>query len=347
MRKTGIFILLLLISLSCLTACSGRETTIESGTLPLSEFEPVTGIVEGRTDIYLIVKLVDSSYWQVIINGVKDAGEALGCNVYCGGTTNEIDWKGQRKLIEEAMARNADAIILAPDDSIELAPDIENIHEAGIPVVLIDTAANTESYDICYMTDNLLAGQNAAREMLRQLNSCGHSESESLCVGIMAGMATSQTINERLAGFYKYWSENAPDNWTIASDIMNCNGNIDIGDELAESFLKEHPDAYGLYGTNNGPTRVLCNIVREKSRTDIVVVGFDFSDEMKELIESPDYCASTMLQRQYDMGSRAVGSVLSILKGDVPPIRFEDTGVVTVNSDTLTDPDVEELLKHN
>ena len=347
MRRIGIFILSLLLSLSCLTACSKGDAPAEAGPLPLSEFEPVTGIVEGRTDIYLIVKLVDSSYWQVMINGVKDAGEALGCNVYCGGTTNEIDWKGQRKLIEEALSRNADAIILAPDDSIELAPDIENIHNAGIPIVLIDTAANTESYDICYMTDNLLAGQNAAREMLRQLHARGRLEDEKLCVGIMVGMATSQTINERLAGFYKYWFENAPVNWTIASDIMNCNGNIDIGDELAEDFLKEHPNTCGLYGTNNGPTRVLCNIVKDKSRTDIVVVGFDFSDEMKELIESPDYCASTMLQRQYDMGSKAVGSVLSILKGDIQPIRFEDTGVVTVNRDTLTDPDVEELLKHN
>lgn len=347
MRRSGIYILLILITLSCLTACSRGEAPIETGALPLKDFEPVTEIVEGRTDIYLIVKLVDSSYWQVMINGVKDAGDALGCNVYCGGTTNEIDWMGQRKLIGEALSRNADAIILAPDDSIELAPDIEKIHNAGIPIVLIDTAANTESYDICYMTDNLLAGQNAAREMLNQLHECGHTDDEELCVGIMAGMATSQTINERLAGFYKYWTENAPGSWTIASDIMNCNGNIDIGDELAEAFLKAHPDTYGLYGTNNGPTRVLCNIVRDKSRTDIVVVGFDFSDEMKELIESPDYHASTMLQRQYDMGSRAVGSVLSILEGEFPAIRFEDTGVVTVNRDTLTDPDVEELLKHN
>ncbi len=347
MKKTGIIIFLICMCVLCITACSGKSTATSDAPPPISPFEPLTEIKEDRSDVYLIVKVVDSSYWQGIINGVRDAGVARECNVYCGGTTIETDWPGQHNLIEEALLRGADAIILSPDDSVELVPDIERIHNAGIPIILIDTAANTESFDFCYMTDNLLAGQRAASEMIRQLLNTGHDRDSELSVGIMIGTAASQTINERLAGFYKYWTENAPRKWKILSDIMNCKGDMDYGHELAVDFLKNHPDVAGLYSTNNGPTKVVCSVIKEEFRPEIVIVGFDYSDEMKELIESPGYNASTMLQRQYDMGSRAVDMALQILNGTTPPIKFVDTGIVTVNRDTLSDPGIVEVLNRN
>ena len=348
MRKIKIFIILISIMLFAgITGCSATKDGKADPSPVLNHFEPITDIEEGRRNIYLIVKIVESDYWQVIINGAMDAGRAYGVNVYCGGTSMETDWKGQQVLINEALEAKADAVILAPDDSVELAYDIERIHDMGIPIILIDTAANTNSFDICYMTDNLLAGQNAAHEMLDQLHNAGHTDEQALNVGIMVGQSASQTINERLAGFFQYWTKNAPDNWTISTDIMNCNGNIDLGGEMAREFLKNNPDTAGLYATNNGPTRALCQTVAETGRSDVVVVGFDFSDEMKSLIESPDFRASTMLQRQYDMSYKGVMTALDLLNHKQPDIKFEDTGIVTVNSDTLTDPDVVEVLKHN
>ena len=348
MKKIRAFVLsILLFAMTCLTACSKEAEEAAAAGPDIAHFKPLNEISEGNRNIYLIVRLMDSSYWQVIINGAMDAGNANGVNVYCGGTNIETDWQGQRILIEEALAAGADAIILAPNDSVELASDIEKIHDMGIPVVLVDTAANTSSFDICYMTDNLLAGQKAAEEMLAQLHNAGHTEDTGLSVGIMVGQSTSQTINERLAGFFQYWSNNAPDNWIISTDIMNCNGNIDLGGQLTTDFLKKHPDTAGLYGTNNGPTRALCRTVNEQERNDIIIVGFDFSDEIKSLIESPDCRASTMLQRQYDMSYRGITTAIDLLDRRQPDIKFEDTGVITVNNDTLTDPEVVEVLKHN
>lgn len=340
------FVVLVLFIMLMLCSCSENEVP-KTQDYSVPEFVPLTEIVDGRSDIYLITKVLDSNYWDVVEKGAKEAGEELGCNVYLSGTNNEMDWEIQGKLLDKCVSLGADAIILAPDDSIELAPKIEEIHSQNIPVILVDTAVNTEAYDICYMTDNLLAGNRAAEEMLNQLRSLGYSESEEITVGILAGSGTSQTINERLAGFYQYWTINAPNSWTIISDIKNCNGDVELGGELVESLMTDYPELKGLYGTNNGPTKAIAKTVSERKAGDMVIVGFDYSDEIKSLIESSDYHASTILQRQYYMSYKGVWSALDIIRGLGTDIKFEDTGVVTVNHNNLSDPDVKSLIENN
>ncbi|MBR4175178.1 MAG: substrate-binding domain-containing protein [Lachnospiraceae bacterium] len=347
--RTKIFsIIIIILSALCICACSQPAQKDKADSAPaITHCEPLTEIKDGRKNIYLIVKVIDSNYWQVIINGAKAAGEELDCNVYYCGTNIETDWKGQHLLVDEVLAKNPDAVILAPNDSVELASDIDKVHAMGIPIVLIDTAANTESFDICYMTDNLLAGQNAAEEMISQLRQAGYSGNDNVSVGILVGYAQSMTINERLAGFYQYWSNHAPEKWIVISDIMNCNGDFELGKKITAEFLIQHPELNGLYGTNNTPARALGATIKKENRTDITVVAFDYSDEIKTLVESPDYRVSTILQRQYDMGYSAVQSTLDILDGNTPSIKFKDTGVVTVNKDTLSDPLIQEVIEHN
>lgn len=348
MRNKIYSIIIIILSAVFICACSMPVQNDKADTTPaLTHCEPLTGIKDGQKNVYLIVKVIDSNYWQVIINGAKAAGEELGCNVYYCGTGIETDWKGQHLLIEEVLAQNPDAVILAPDNSVEIASDIDRIQEMGIPIALIDTAANTESFDICYMTDNLLAGQNAAEEMISRLRLAGYSGDDEVSVGILVGSAQSLTVNERLAGFYQYWSNHTPEKWNVISDIMNCNGDFELGKKITTDFMTQYPGLDGLYGTNNTPTRALCAAILENNRTDLTVVGFDYSDEIKTLIESPDYRASTILQRQYDMGYCAVQSALDILDGNGPSIKFKDTGVVTVNKDNLSDPMIREIIGQN
>ncbi|MBO4592521.1 MAG: substrate-binding domain-containing protein [Eubacterium sp.] len=347
MKKTYLAVLLIFLLLMVCSCAKKEEQKSEEQEQQIPEFTPLNEVVEGQKDIYLITKVLDSNYWDVVVKGAKEAGEEFGCNVYFSGTYNEMDWSSQEMLLDKCVSRGADAIILAPDDSIELAPKIEDIHSQNIPIILIDTAANTDGYDICYMTDNLLAGNKAAEEMLNQFHSLGFSESEEITIGILVGSSTSQTINERLAGFYQYWIQNAPETWSIISDIQNSNGDNQLGGELIASLLDDYPNLRGLFATNNGPTKAIAKVVTDQKRQDVVLVGFDYSDEIKNLIESPDYRASTILQRQYFMSYNGVQSALELIKGFEMDVKFEDTGVVTVNHSNLLDPDVQSVIENN
>lgn len=345
MNKLYSLILIAFISLlgiGCTAA--NTEEKYNNSELTITDFVALTEIQDEKPNIYLITKVINSDYWQAVVEGAKDAGKELGCNVYYAGTSNDTYWEGQIALLDEAVANGADAIIIAPNDSIQLVPKIEEIHDRGIPVILVDTVVNSEKYDVCYMTENYLAGQNAAEEMIRQLANAGHGESESVTVGILVGASSTQTIAERLSGFFQFWTENAPDNWEINTDIMNCNGEVATGEEIVADFLQKNTDIDGLYATNNTPTRAVSKVVYESGYKNIVVVGFDYSEEIQNLINDSEFYTSTVLQRQYDMSYRGVKSAIDVLNGNSVAWKFIDTGVVVVNSESISDPAVAEVL---
>ena len=84
--------------------------------------------------------------------------------------------------------------LLAPANSDELVESCKKARESGIYVALIDSSINQCEFDACYMTDNVNAGQMAAKEMLGLLKEAGNLPSEELEVGIMLSSDTSQAM---------------------------------------------------------------------------------------------------------------------------------------------------------
>ena len=345
MKRIASVLISVILCLS-LSGCA-KNTDEEKSIKPAPDFVPLNEIVEGRKNIYLIVKILEgSSYWQVIIDGAMDGGNDYDCNVYYSGSYAETDWESQEKLLDAAAAAGADAILLAPDDSVSLSGKLDEIYNKGTPIVLIDTITNTDSYDVCYMTDNLMAGQNAAEEMISLLRKSGISESDSIQIGIQVGATSSLTIIERLAGFFQYWSKNAPISWEVIPDIKCNEGSVDKAVECAEELL-EYPDLKGVFGTNNGSTVGFAKAIKEQQRKNIALVGFDYSNEIAELINDDEYIVSTILQKQYNMGYTGVESALELANGQEMSVKFEDMGVIVVNKETIDQAEVQEALMHN
>ncbi|MGN0687030.1 MAG: substrate-binding domain-containing protein [Oscillospiraceae bacterium] len=338
--------LALSLALGCavLCGCNGSEAP---DTRETPVFTAANETVQGRKNIYLIVKNVDSSYWQVIMQAVADSGTDHDCNIFSSGTHSEMDWDIQERLIDDAVAAGADMIIFAPNDSVKLSKKVSEVYNSGIPIVLVDTVVNTEDYNICYMTDNLSAGQYAAREMIERFREAGIREDEAASVAIQVGSFHSQTISERLAGFCQYWIKNAPESWKIIDEVKSNDGSVDRAVTCAEEFLDRYEDIRGVFGCNNGSTVGFARTIKARGRTDIAIVGFDYSDEMRELIADDRYNAATMLQKQYYMGYKAVETALAIGNGEEMTVKFVDTGIAVVNRHTVDDAEVIEILSHN
>ena len=73
---------------------------------------------------------------------------------------------------------------------------------------------NSSEFDACYMTDNIDAGEMAAKEMLELLYDAGNSPTDPLEVGIQLSSDSSQAMVNRVSGFLNFWAGNAPVSYT-------------------------------------------------------------------------------------------------------------------------------------
>jgi ribose transport system substrate-binding protein len=318
------------------TAGCAKETTEQSERGECFDFESVGETTEGQKNIYVVLKVLKSQYWQDIVDGTEAAATEFGCNLYVGSTELEGDWETQEQLLDTAVNSGADAILLAPANSTKLSSKVSEINQK-IPVILVDTIlSDTSSFDTCYMTDNIQAGELAAEEMLNLLESKGLDSNKTAHIAIQIASVSSQTVIDLLAGFNKYWSENAPKNWQVIDDVKQNNGNTDVAKQNCMDLINDYPDLKGLFGCNNSSTVGLVQGLKEMQRDDIVLVGFDLSDDIAELIKSDKWSASTIVQNQYNMGYNGVVHAVNIINNNDNNYKFVDTGTRIVNHENYS-----------
>ena len=282
-----------------------------------------------------------NAYWAVLQAGAIDAGKDYDVNVIITGIPDEARIEDQITLLQNAVSAKADAIIIAVADSKAQAPEVEKAFDAGIPIILVDTFAETTKYTASFVTNNYAAGEAAAEEMLRLLKEKGVPEDQRGTIAVQIGAPGSQTIIQRDEGFQTYWDANAPANWEVMWDKLQTNdGDITKAVTIGQNVLTAERELIGLFAPNNGSTVGFVTALLEANRTDIVMVGFDFSAEMQEIIRSGDFTVSTMLQNQYFMGYDGVKAALEIANGNPPAQKDNDTGLTVVNASNVDDPEV-------
>ena len=294
------------------------------------DFMPVTEIKEGRKNVYAVIKVIKGDYWQEVVNGLKAGGDAADCNVYVGGPFKEMDWETQRSMLEELGDKKADAVILAPSDSLKLIPTAEAVQKKQLPLVLIDTGLNSKSFDAAFMTNNYVAGTEAAAEMLKLLRDNGVKETANATIAIKVSSLTSQNMVERVEGINAYWKANAPAAWKLDSKVLVDFGDKDLSTKLGEEAMANISDLKGFIACNNHAA-VATTAVKNSKRKDVMLVGFDYSKEIAELIADPDLKAVSIAQNQYQMAMEGVKAAVAMAKGEKLAQADVDTGVEVVN----------------
>ncbi|TGP45394.1 ABC transporter substrate-binding protein, partial [bacterium M00.F.Ca.ET.229.01.1.1] len=84
--------------------------------------------------IPIIVKDTTSFYWQIVLAGARKAGKDLGINVPELGAQAETDVNGQISILENAVAGNPAAVVIAPTEAKALGKPID---EAATKVKVI------------------------------------------------------------------------------------------------------------------------------------------------------------------------------------------------------------------
>lgn len=344
MKKITALVLALILTVALLVGCGATPaSTPAAGSTPADAAS--TPAAEGEKTIYLIVKVLGNQYWSVLQAGAEQAGKDLGCKVVVVGTALESDIEGQLTLLQNAVSAQADGIVIAPLDSVSLDAPITEAYNSGTPVVLVDTIIKSDNYHAALLTNNVEAGKTAAEELLARFKAQGISETEEAQVAIQVGSSGSQTINDRVAGFTEYWTANAPASWTILDkDIKVNEGDISKAVGFCQDFLTTYPNLKGVFGPNNGSTVGFVTGLTEADRSDISMVGFDFSSEIETMIRSGKFDVASVVQRQYYMGYDGVKAALDLANGGSVAEKTIDTGVILVDSENVDTAEVQGVI---
>ena len=93
-----------------------------------------------KYEISVIVKAVNSDFWQTILSGAKafmrDQPERVAVSVF--GPPEESDVLEQVAILEEIVNKKPDGIVIASTSNDLTVPAIERAMAQGIPVVTLD-----------------------------------------------------------------------------------------------------------------------------------------------------------------------------------------------------------------
>lgn len=125
-----------------------------------------------------IAKERDQSFHEFLMTGVRKEMAKLHVDVDFMAAKNQSDIESQKKFVQNIIdSKNYDGVMLCPNDSKALLPDVQKLNDAGIPFLIIDTALDdsviTKNFqkNCGYVgTNNLEVGRMAMRFIADKLD---------------------------------------------------------------------------------------------------------------------------------------------------------------------------------
>jgi ribose transport system substrate-binding protein len=289
----------------------------------------------GKRVIAVIPKGVAHFFWQSVHAGAEAAGKEFAVEVMWKGPAQETDYSGQINIIEDAINRRVDGIVLAPSHGDALVPIVERAQREGIPIIIFDSGISTESYVSYVATDNRQGGVVAAERLAEKLGGKGK-------VAILGVKAGSVSTDEREQGFQETIKQKYPGISIVAFQY----GDADRAKSLdrATDILTAHGDLNGMFASNESSTVGAVQAIKQKGLVGKVVLGgFDSSPNLIDDLKA-GAIDSLVLQNPFKMGYEGVKAMVEKLNGQTPQ-RHLDTGVKLLVKENLDTPEMQELIK--
>lgn len=150
---------------------------------------------QGKPEIVFIPKVYDedNDFWMDTIHGARSAAKEFQAELTVLAPKEESDYEAQISYIRQAIAQEPDVIAVSPILYADMTDEIEEIIEAGIQLVLIDSKINKD-IGACYIgTDNVNAGIALGRKMAQYVE-------EDTQIAVISHLKGASTAMEREEG---------------------------------------------------------------------------------------------------------------------------------------------------
>lgn len=288
----------------------------------------------GRIHVIVVVKSLEESieFWRVLSDGVDAAAKELGVDAEITGPASESDIDGQIAVLEQAIRKRPDAIVMAATDYNRLVPVADDIIKAGIRLISIDSAVNSGAAQSFIATDNIEAGKKAGEEMVRFAKSGK--------IAIMSYVQGTGTQIDRERGV-RMRLEKEPGMTVVGTYYSD--GVEQKAYDNTKRLLRDVPDLAGIVGLNETSTVGTGKAIKELGLAGKVsLVGFDSSINEVKLLEA-GVIQATVVQKPFNMGYIGVKTAVDAVRGRKVPERM-DTGSVVIDKTNMYTSENQKLL---
>ncbi|WP_380180682.1 D-ribose ABC transporter substrate-binding protein [Kalamiella sp. sgz302252] len=244
-------------------------------------------IAAEKGTIMILVNSLDNPYYASEAKGADAKAKALGYKTSV--LSHGEDVKKQNELIDAAIGKKVQGIILDNADSTASVAAITKAKEANIPVVLINREIPVDNVALRQIThNNFQAGSDVANVFVEKMGEKG-KYAELTC-----NLADNNCVT-RSKSFHQVIDQ-YPDMQSVAK--QDAKGTLIDGKRIMDSILQAHPDVKGVI-CGNGPVALgAIAALKAAGRDDVIVVGIDGSNDERDAVKAGTLKATVMLQAQ-------------------------------------------------
>jgi len=296
-KKFIVFLSLLAVVGMLLSACQpAPAATAAPTTAPAAATaQPAAPAAEGGKKLMcIIVPPVENPFFGTQQEIAAKKAEELGYEAL--KLVHDDDANKQMELIETCIGKKAAAIILDNAGADATVAAVQKAKDAGIPTFLIDREITKEGVAVSQIVSNNYQGATILAEYFAQLMGEKGEYIE------LTGKDTDTNAHVRSQGYHDVLDK-LPKMKMVAQQTANWSQTE--GYSVMESLLQAHPEVKGVICGNDTMALGAQAALLAAGRKDVVVVGFDGSDDVNASIMKGEIKAGA-LQPVAELATQAV-----------------------------------------
>ena len=270
----------------------------------------------GKPKVALVMKSLANEFFSTMAEGAKQhqAANAATYDLVVNGIKNETDLAEQVNLVEQMIAQQVNAIVIAPADSKAMVTVLKHAKEAGILVVNIDNKLDADvlrqaDIKVPFVGPDNRAGARKVGEALAKQLQAGDK------VAIIEGIPTAFNGQQRRLGFEDAMKAAGVNIVSTQSGRWE----METANNVASAMLSEHADLKAILCANDNMALGAVSAIQAAGKTGkILVVGFDNISALRPLLDKGQVVA-TADQHGDRLAVFGIEAALKILKGEAPP----------------------------
>ncbi|MWN31316.1 MULTISPECIES: ribose ABC transporter substrate-binding protein RbsB [unclassified Gilliamella] len=256
----------------------------------------------AKENIALVISTLNNPFFVNLKEGAVNKAKELGYELVVLDSQNNP--AKELANVEDTIVKGTKVILINPTDSEAVGNAVLAANKAGIPVITLDRASVKGDVISHISSDNVAGGKMAGDFIFQKLGA-------SAKVIQLQGIVGTSASRERGEGFSKSMQENK---FTILTQ-QPADFDRAKGMNVMQNLLTAYPAVQAVFAENDEMALGAVRAIQTAGRNDILVIGFDGTDDGVKSVERGKL-AATVAQQPEKIGTIGIEVADKVIKGE-------------------------------